>query len=86
MEHDVIIVNLTVGTVARGEVASFALNANNLIQHFLSLFPLGLFSLLPALLFCTFRSGSRSCGLCHDYKTLGITRKIAAVKMLRNIL
>ena len=34
VEHDVIIVNLTVGTVARGEVASFALNADNLIQHF----------------------------------------------------
>ena len=28
MEHDVVIVNLTVRTVARGEVASFALNAN----------------------------------------------------------
>ena len=51
MQHEVIIVNLTVGTIARGEIASFALNANNLIQHFLTLFPLGLFSFLPAFLF-----------------------------------
>ncbi|WP_425365721.1 hypothetical protein [Gemmiger formicilis] len=46
--------NLTVGTIARGEIASFALNANNLIQHFLALFPLGLFSFLPALLYLYF--------------------------------
>lgn len=51
VQHEVIIVNLTVGTIARGEIASFALNANNLIQHFLTLFPLGLFSFLPAFLF-----------------------------------
>ena len=54
VQHEVIIVNLTVGTIARDEIASFALNANNLIQHFLALFPLGLFSSLPALLFLYF--------------------------------
>jgi hypothetical protein len=42
VEHDVIIVDFLVGLVFRGEVTSFALNANNLIQHFFSLFPLGL--------------------------------------------
>lgn len=51
VEHDIIIVNLTVGAVPRGKIASFTLNANNLIQHFLTLFPLGLFSFLPAFLF-----------------------------------
>ena len=50
VQHEVIIVNLTVGTIARGEIASFALNANNLIQHFLALFPLGLFSSFPSAL------------------------------------
>lgn len=54
VKHDVVIVNLTVGTVPRGKIASFALNANNLIQHFFSLFPLGLLSLLPALFFVLF--------------------------------
>ena len=54
VEHDVVIVNLLVRLVLRGELALFTLNANNLIQHFLSLFPLGLFSLLPALLFLYF--------------------------------
>jgi hypothetical protein len=57
VEHDVIVVNLTVRTISRGKVAGFALNANNLIQHFFSLFPLGLlflFSSLPALCFLYF--------------------------------
>ena len=35
VEHDVIVVNLTVRTISRGKVAGFALNANNLIQHFI---------------------------------------------------
>ena len=54
VQHEVVIVNMTVGTIARGEIASFALNANNLIQQFLALFPLGLFSSLPALLLLYF--------------------------------
>ena len=74
VEHNVIIVNLTVRTISRGKVTGFALNANNLIQHFFSLFPLGLFLCFVYCQhsFCTFRSGSRSCGLCQDYKTLGM--------------
>ena len=74
VEHNVIIVNLTVRTISRGKVTGFALNANNLIQHFFSLFPLGLFLCFVYCQhsFCTFRSGSRSCGLCQDYKTLGL--------------
>ena len=35
VEHDVIVVDFLVGLVFRGEVTSFALNANNLIQHFI---------------------------------------------------
>lgn len=35
VEHDVIVVNLKVRTISRGKVAGFALNANNLIQHFI---------------------------------------------------
>ena len=54
VEHNVIIVDFLVGLVFRGEVTSFALNANNLIQHFFSLFPPGLLSLLPALFFVLF--------------------------------
>lgn len=75
VEHNVVIVNLLVRLVLRGKLTLFTLYANNLIQHILSLFPLGL--LLYTLYcqhsaFCTFRSGSRSCGLCQDYKTLGV--------------
>lgn len=40
VEHDVVIVNFLVRLVLRSELALFASNANNLIQHFLSLFPL----------------------------------------------
>ena len=38
VKHKVVIMNLAVRTVLRGEIAGLTLNANNLIQHFTSLF------------------------------------------------
>ena len=57
VKHNVVIVNLLVRLILRGELTLFTLYATNLKKNFFSLFPLGLLfllTLLPALLFLYF--------------------------------